>query len=43
MFTYIDYINTLVPINHEIVLSVEHRYSLMSLSDIEEWVPVTDA
>lgn len=33
---YIDFINKLV-------ISLEHRYSLMSLSDIEEWVSVTDA
>lgn len=33
---YIDYINKLV-------ISLEHRYSLMSLSDIEERVSVTDA
>lgn len=33
---YIDFINKLV-------ISLEHRYRLMSLSDIEEWVSVTDA
>lgn len=33
---YIDFINKLV-------ISLEHRYSLMSLSDIEERVSVTDA